>query len=110
MGRLLVVEDEPHIASGLRFNLEAEGHSVDVVETGEAALTAVDANASAFDCIVLDVMLPGMDGQTHPPSRSRQTDQRHSGASGAAHRCAGGNPLSDVVDRSALTAASGRRA
>jgi DNA-binding response OmpR family regulator len=62
MGKLLVVEDEPHIASGLRFNLEAEGHSVDVVETGEAALAAVEADANALDGIVLDVMLPGMDG------------------------------------------------
>jgi len=34
---LLIVEDEPHIASGLRFNLEAEGHDVTIVDTGEAA-------------------------------------------------------------------------
>jgi len=62
MGSLLVVEDEPHIASGLRFNLEAEGHTVQVVETGEAALSAVDAAGDALDCVVLDVMLPGIDG------------------------------------------------
>ena len=37
MSALLIVEDEPHIASGLRFNLEAEGHAVTLVESGEAA-------------------------------------------------------------------------
>jgi DNA-binding response OmpR family regulator len=62
VGALLVVEDEPHIASGLRFNLEAEGHTVRVVETGEAALEAVEAQGDTLDCIVLDVMLPGIDG------------------------------------------------
>jgi DNA-binding response OmpR family regulator len=62
VGALLVVEDEPHIASGLRFNLEAEGHTVSVVETGEAALEAVERQGDSLDCIVLDVMLPGIDG------------------------------------------------
>lgn len=62
MSTLLVVEDEPHIASGLRFNLEAEGHTVRVVDTGEAAVEAVEAAGAGFDCVVLDVMLPGMDG------------------------------------------------
>src|SRR6185312_81502 len=38
MSRILVVEDEAHLAEGLRFNLEAEGYQVRVVETGEAAL------------------------------------------------------------------------
>ncbi len=38
MSRVLVVEDEQHLAEGLRFNLEAEGYQVQVVETGEAAL------------------------------------------------------------------------
>src|SRR5262245_14318072 len=62
MAALLVVEDEPHIASGLRFNLEAEGHTVAVVESGEAAMATLEPNPDAFDCIVLDVMLPGIDG------------------------------------------------
>lgn len=62
MASLLVVEDEPHIASGLRFNLEAEGHEVRVVESGEAALHAVADRADDLDCIVLDIMLPGIDG------------------------------------------------
>ncbi len=62
MASLLVVEDEPHIASGLRFNLEAEGHEVQAVETGEAALDAVASRPGGFDCVILDVMLPGIDG------------------------------------------------
>jgi DNA-binding response OmpR family regulator len=56
--RILIVEDEAHIADGLRFNLEAEGYRADVVETGEAALES----AALYDIIVLDVMLPGRDG------------------------------------------------
>ena len=62
MASLLVVEDEPHIASGLRFNLEAEGHTVAVVDTGELALQRLAADHDQYDCIVLDVMLPGVDG------------------------------------------------
>ena len=62
MAALLVVEDEAHIASGLRFNLEAEGHTVRLVDNGEAALALITANAGAIDLVVLDVMLPGMDG------------------------------------------------
>jgi DNA-binding response OmpR family regulator len=62
MSHLLIVEDEPHIASGLRFNLEAEGHEVEVVEDGESALTLIAARPNGIDAMVLDVMLPGMDG------------------------------------------------
>jgi len=73
MSRVLIVEDEAHLAKGLRFNLEAEGHSVDVVSDGETALQRLlgtrDQNGDAsgepgenFDAIVLDVMLPGKDG------------------------------------------------
>jgi DNA-binding response OmpR family regulator len=62
MAALLVVEDEAHIASGLRFNLEAEGHTVQIVDNGEAALALVAANPGAIDLMVLDVMLPGIDG------------------------------------------------
>jgi DNA-binding response OmpR family regulator len=62
MTQILVVEDEQHIADGLRFNLEAEGCQVQVVETGEAALELLMAGDSAFDVVVLDVMLPGKDG------------------------------------------------
>src|SRR3984893_7826362 len=62
MSHLLVVEDEAHLADGLRFNLEAEGHSVDVVGDGESALERLVAAKENFDAVVLDVMLPGMDG------------------------------------------------
>ena len=62
MSRVLVVEDEQHLADGLRFNLEAEGYQVAVVESGEAALESI--HGAAFDVVVLDVMLPGKDGFT----------------------------------------------
>jgi DNA-binding response OmpR family regulator len=61
MSRILIVEDERHLADGLRFNLEAEGYDVSVVESGEAALELLAADAS-IDVVVLDVMLPGIDG------------------------------------------------
>ena len=64
MSRILVVEDELHLAEGLRFNLEAEGYQVEVVETGEAALERLLPDAAGFDVVVLDVMLPGKDGFT----------------------------------------------
>jgi DNA-binding response OmpR family regulator len=62
MSRLLIVEDEAHIASGLRYNLEADGHDVTLTENGEAALQTVEADPSRIDLVVLDVMLPGIDG------------------------------------------------
>jgi two-component system, OmpR family, alkaline phosphatase synthesis response regulator PhoP len=61
--RVLIVEDEPHLAEGLRFNLEAEGFEAEVVESGEGALERLlAANGAPFDLVVLDVMLPGKDG------------------------------------------------
>ena len=63
MPRVLIVEDEQHLADGLRFNLEAEGYDAQVVDTGEAALDRlIGAPTSPFDLVVLDVMLPGKDG------------------------------------------------
>jgi DNA-binding response OmpR family regulator len=62
MSRILVVEDETHIAAGLRFNLEAEGYSVDVTDNGEDALQRLLTDHQAFDALILDVMLPGKDG------------------------------------------------
>ena len=59
MSRVLVVEDEQHLAEGLRFNLEAEGYQVQLVDAGEAALEKLKAEAPAFDVVMLDVMLPG---------------------------------------------------
>jgi two-component system alkaline phosphatase synthesis response regulator PhoP len=62
MSRVLVVEDEEHLATGLRFNLEAEGYEVEVVDTGESALELLTPGGRRFDLVVLDVMLPGKDG------------------------------------------------
>lgn len=64
MSRILVVEDEQHLAEGLRFNLEAEGHDATVAGDGEQALTLVLADHEHFDALVLDVMLPGKSGFT----------------------------------------------
>lgn len=61
--RVLIVEDERHLADGLKFNLDAEGYSAEVVDTGEAALDRLTASSEpAFDLVILDVMLPGKDG------------------------------------------------
>lgn len=60
--RVLIVEDEHHLAEGLRFNLEAEGYAADVVDDGERALERLSDPAQTFDLVVLDVMLPGRDG------------------------------------------------
>jgi DNA-binding response OmpR family regulator len=65
MSRVLVVEDEIHLAKGLRFNLEAEGHSVEVARDGETAVQLLsNGSRTPFDAVVLDVMLPGKDGFT----------------------------------------------
>ena len=62
MSRVLVVEDEAHLADGLRFNLQAEGHAVDVAADGETALERLVDKSERFDAVVLDVMLPGKSG------------------------------------------------
>jgi DNA-binding response OmpR family regulator len=62
MSRVLVVEDEAHLAQGLRFNLEAEGYAAEVVGDGEAATDRLLEKKENFDAVVLDIMLPGKDG------------------------------------------------
>jgi len=62
MSRVLIVEDEAHIATGLQFNLHAEGHSAQIAGDGETALDLLVARKEDFDALVLDVMLPGKDG------------------------------------------------
>jgi DNA-binding response OmpR family regulator len=59
-GRVLVVEDETHLAQGLLFNLQAEGYEVTIEGDGEAALARLAAEQ--FDAVLLDVMLPGKGG------------------------------------------------
>ena len=60
MARVLVVEDNRNLAEGLRANLEFEGHHAEVVHEGTGAL--IRARTRIHDLIVLDLMLPGMDG------------------------------------------------
>jgi two-component system, OmpR family, alkaline phosphatase synthesis response regulator PhoP len=74
MNRVLIVEDEQHLAEGLRFNLEAEGYRAQVVQTGEEALELLLAKPVQFDVLVLDVMLPGKDGFS-VMSETRQAGQ-----------------------------------
>jgi two-component system, OmpR family, alkaline phosphatase synthesis response regulator PhoP len=64
MTRILVVEDESHLARGLQFNLEAEGYQAVMKETGEAALKLLLEPEHGIDLVVLDIMLPGIDGFT----------------------------------------------
>jgi two-component system, OmpR family, alkaline phosphatase synthesis response regulator PhoP len=64
MSAVLIVEDEKHLADGLRYNLEADGYSVDTVSDAESALLMLEERPREYDVVVLDVMLPGMDGFT----------------------------------------------
>lgn len=58
--KILIIEDEGHLAEGLRFNLEAEGYEALAVPNGESGLDR--AGEGGYNVIVLDVMLPGIDG------------------------------------------------
>jgi two-component system alkaline phosphatase synthesis response regulator PhoP len=60
--RLLVVEDEVHLAAGIRENLELEGYEVEVAADGRSGLDRI--RRGALDLVLLDVMLPGLDGFT----------------------------------------------
>jgi DNA-binding response OmpR family regulator len=64
--RILVVEDEAHIADGVRFNLEQEGYEVEVVGDGRSAVDllthAEGSTGLPFDLVILDLMLPEMSG------------------------------------------------
>ena len=62
MSRILIVEDEHHLAEGLRFNLEEDGHEPTVVGDGDSALGILVRDGCPFDVVILDVMLPGKDG------------------------------------------------
>jgi DNA-binding response OmpR family regulator len=62
MPRILVVEDEAHLAEGLQYNLEAESHEVEVVADGRAAAERLADASQPLDLVVLDLMLPEMNG------------------------------------------------
>ena len=62
MSRILIVEDEQHLAEGLRYNFEAEQYDVDVVDSGEEALARLTGDGPSCDLVILDLMLPGING------------------------------------------------
>jgi DNA-binding response OmpR family regulator len=62
VSRVLIAEDEAHLATGLQFNLQAEGHVAEIASDGETALEMLLTRQEDFDALVLDIMLPGKDG------------------------------------------------
>jgi len=64
MPHILVVEDEEHLATGIKFNLEAEGYEVTHAAEGGTALELFTGDAPGIDLVILDLMLPGMSGYT----------------------------------------------
>ena len=62
MKHILVVEDEAHLANGIKVNLEAEGYRVTAVGDGPSAIRLIEREGEAVDLVVLDIMLPGMSG------------------------------------------------
>jgi DNA-binding response OmpR family regulator len=63
MARILVVEDDPAIAELVRLYLRREGHAVELVSNGAVALRRLETSADEVDLVVLDLMLPGLDGR-----------------------------------------------
>ena len=59
---ILVVEDEEHLATGIKYNLLAEGYRVTTVGDGPSALKIFEAEPGDVDLVILDLMLPGMSG------------------------------------------------
>jgi len=74
--KILVVEDESHLAKGLQFNLEREGYIVSLVDNGESAIELL--GEQAFDLMILDIMLPKLNG-IEVARRVRNTDLRFHG-------------------------------
>ncbi|MCA9189238.1 MAG: response regulator transcription factor [Pirellulaceae bacterium] len=60
--RILLVEDEQHLANGIAFNLQAEGYQVEICDDGASALKKLSDEADAYALVILDLMLPGMSG------------------------------------------------
>ncbi|MFH1918450.1 MAG: response regulator transcription factor [Planctomycetota bacterium] len=72
---ILIVEDEEHLAAGIKYNLDAEGYRVTTVGDGPSALKFVEENAEDVDLVVLDLMLPGMSG--YAVCEALRADERH---------------------------------
>ncbi len=72
---ILVVEDEGHLAAGIKYNLDAEGYRVTTVGDGPSALAFIKNNPESVDLVVLDLMLPGMSG--YAVCESLRADNQH---------------------------------
>ena len=72
---ILVVEDEEHLATGIKYNLDAEGYRVTTVGDGRSALKLIEQDPDDVDLVVLDLMLPGMSG--YAVCEALRADERH---------------------------------
>jgi two-component system alkaline phosphatase synthesis response regulator PhoP len=74
MPKILIVEDDPAVRDIVKIALEREGMTVEAVGDGETALKSFDPASSALDLVILDVMLPGIDGITVCQEIRRSSD------------------------------------
>ncbi len=72
---ILVVEDEEHLATGIKYNLDAEGYRVTAVGDGPSALKLIEQQPGSVDLVVLDLMLPGMSG--YAVCETLRADKQH---------------------------------
>ena len=72
---ILVVEDEEHLAAGIKYNLDAEGYRVTTVGDGRSALKLIEQAPEDVDLVVLDLMLPGMSG--YAVCEALRANERH---------------------------------
>ena len=72
---ILVVEDEGHLAAGIKYNLDAEGYRVTTIGDGPSALAFITDNPQSVDLVILDLMLPGMSG--YAVCESLRADDQH---------------------------------
>lgn len=72
---ILVVEDEGHLAAGIKYNLDAEGYRVTTTGDGPSALAFIKDNPDSVDLVILDLMLPGMSG--YAVCEALRADKQH---------------------------------
>ena len=72
---ILVVEDEEHLATGIKYNLDAEGYRVTTVGDGPSALKFIEESPDDVDLVILDLMLPGMSG--YAVCEALRADEKH---------------------------------